>query len=91
MEFPKEFTDRMRSLLGDESLAFFASMEEEPVRSFRINTLKCEERELVEALGKEQISFCSEGYIFDMEHIGAHPYHHACGIYVQEPAAMAVA
>ncbi len=91
MELPKKFTDRMKVILGADYDAFAAAMDTMPVRSLRVNTLKCSAGKF-EGLCDfeiEGLSFCSEGYRFDHEHIGSHPLHHAGAIYVQEPAAMA--
>ena len=37
---PVDFENRMKNLLGDEFESYKNSLEEEPVRSFRINTDK---------------------------------------------------
>jgi hypothetical protein len=37
---PVEFESRMKALLGDEFECYKASLEKEPVRSFRVNTDK---------------------------------------------------
>ena len=90
MRLPTEFEERMKNLLGEDFGAFSTAMETPPVRSFRINTLKsAPENTEAKKLAKKPLSFCSEGFIFEAEHIGAHPLHHSGAIYIQEPAAMA--
>ncbi len=92
MALPKAFCDRMERELGPEAPLFFKSLEEEPKRSFRANSRMLSEEDVFSLLGdcvKERIPFCSLSYYFDLEGIGNHFLHHAGGIYVQEPAAMA--
>ena len=90
MKLPKEFEERMQSLLGDEYPDFAAAMDTAPVRSLRVNTLKYStaDFESVCDFKYEKLPFCEEGYIFECEHIGSHPLHHSGAIYIQEPAAM---
>ena len=37
---PVDFENRMKNLLGDEFSSYKASLEDEPVKSFRVNTDK---------------------------------------------------
>lgn len=91
-ELPREFAERMKSLLGgDEFEKYLEALEKEPVRSFRVNTEKMS-TESFEKSGKfdcEKIPYAENGYYFTDKKVGTHPYHHAGIIYVQEPAAMA--
>ena len=92
MDFPVEFCRRMESLLGKDAPLFFASLEEEPRRSFRYDPKKVKEEELREYFGedlREAIPFGKNAFRFTASHIGAHPLHHGGALYVQEPAAMA--
>ncbi len=92
-KLPKEFVVRMRSLLGDEYAQYEQSINNSPVRAFRVNTDKIS----VEAFEKicdipcERIPYVENGYYFNYDKIGNHPFHHAGMIYVQEPGAMAPA
>lgn len=90
MTLPKEFEKRMKDILGDDFGAFEKALESSPVRALRVNTIKCstEEFEKLFEFKHEKLPFTDEGYIFECEHIGSHPLHHAGAIYVQEPAAM---
>lgn len=90
---PFEFTERMKYILGDEYDDFINAMNSEPVRSFRVNAEKIsvEEFEKINMFSNEKIPYVENGYYFDYDKIGNHPYHHAGMIYVQEPAAMAPA
>ena len=90
---PIDFENRMKNLLGDEFESYKNSLEEEPVRSFRINTNKIslEDFNKIDVFNTEKIPYSPTGFYFDYEKIRNHPYHHAGMIYVQEPGAMAPA
>ena len=90
---PVDFENRMKNLLGDEFEAYKNSLEEEPVRSFRINTdkISLEDFDKINIFNAEKIPYSPTGFYFDYEKIGNHPYHHAGMFYVQEPGAMAPA
>ncbi len=87
---PIEFQERMKNLLGDEYKAFTDSYEEKPVRAFRVNTdkISLEDFEKINPFPTEKIPYVENGFYFDYDGIGNHPYHHAGMIYIQEPAAM---
>lgn len=86
------FLKKMEELLGDDFPAFLDSMEKEPFRGLRVNTLKCEKEKLLSLIDfkTEQTPFCDCGYYIDnsVAHIGSHPFHHCGAIYMQEPSAM---
>lgn len=92
MLLPKEFVDRMTSMLKEESDSFFASLDNAPIyRGIRINTLKKGAKEAV--LGKipdsEGVAWCKNGYYIDKEILsGKDPYHMGGLVYFQEPSAM---
>ena len=90
---PVEFESRMKALLGDEFECYKASLEKEPVRSFRVNTdkISLEEFSKINIFNTEKIPYSPTGFYFDYDKIGNHPYHHAGMLYVQEPGAMAPA
>lgn len=89
-QLPIEFENRMKTLLGDEFEAFKNSFNEPPVRAFRVNTdkISLEDFRKINPFKSEKIPYVENGFYFDFDGIGNHPYHHAGIIYVQEPAAM---
>ena len=89
-QLPQEFENRMKILLGDEFEDFQKSFDEPPVRAFRVNTdkISLEDFEKINPFGGEKIPYVENGFYFDYDGIGNHPYHHAGMIYIQEPAAM---
>ena len=92
-ELPLEFKERMKSILGDDYDDYIKSLNEEPVRAFRINTdkISVDDFEKINIFSSEKIPYVDNGYYFKYDKIGNHPYHHAGMIYVQEPGAMAPA
>ncbi len=89
-QLPLEFQERMKNLLGDEYEDFIKSYDEKPQRAFRVNTdkISLEEFEKLNIFSTEKIPYVENGFYFDYDGIGNHPYHHAGMIYIQEPAAM---
>lgn len=89
-QLPQEFENRMKTLLGDQFEDFKKSFDEPPVRAFRVNTdkISLEDFEKINPFGGEKIPYVPNGFYFDYDGIGNHPYHHAGMVYVQEPAAM---
>lgn len=90
---PLEFKERMKLILGDEFDDYLESLNDEPVRAFRVNTDKISVKEFdkINIFSSEKIPYVHNGYYFTYDKIGNHPYHHAGMIYVQEPGAMAPA
>ena len=90
---PEAFAARMKTLLGDEYDAYLASLEQEPVRAFRVNTEKISlgDFDKINTLSDDRIPYVENGFYLHTDKIGNHPYHHAGMIYVQEPGAMAPA
>ena len=88
---PTDFSNRMKEILSTDFEKFEAAFSEPPVRSFRVNTNKIskENFEKINPFGGEKISYAENGFYFDCDGIGNHPYHHAGMIYIQEPSAMA--
>lgn len=87
---PVEFENRMKKILGGDFDKFEAALREKPVRAFRVNTEKISEADFmkINPFGGEKIPFADNGFYFDCDGIGNHPFHHAGMIYIQEPAAM---
>ena len=92
-KLPKEFENRMKTLLGDEFDAFVSAINQSPVKAFRVNSNKISisDFEKINPFGSEKIPYVDGGYYLDYDKVGNHPFHHAGMIYVQEPAAMAPA
>lgn len=89
-QLPVEFQERMKNLLGDEYDDFLKSYDEKPVRAFRVNTdkISLEDFQKLNIFSNEKIPYVENGFYFDYDGIGNHPYHHAGMFYIQEPAAM---
>ena len=89
-QLPIEFENRMKTLLGDEYEDFIKAFDEPPVRAFRVNTdkISLEAFEKINPFPTEKIPYVENGFYFNYDGIGNHPYHHAGMIYIQEPAAM---
>ena len=92
-QLPIDFENRMKNLLGDEFEDYKNSLEEEPVKSFRVNTdkISLEDFNKINIFNTEKIPYSPTGFYFNFDKIGNHPYHHAGMLYVQEPGAMAPA
>ncbi len=90
---PSVFVTRMKGLLGEEYSDFEKSLNEAPVRAFRVNTdkISVEEFEKINIFGNSKVPYTNNGFYLEYDKIGNHPYHKAGLIYVQEPAAMAPA
>ena len=90
---PIEFEKRMKTLLGTGFDDYVKSLENPPVKAFRVNTSKISvaDFEKINPFGDEKIPYVEGGYYLNYEKVGNHPFHHAGLIYVQEPAAMAPA
>ncbi len=93
IKLPQAFSDRMKNLLGKEYDDYIKSLNETPVKAFRVNTRKISVTEFqkIDKFSAGRIPYVENGFYLDYEKIGNHPYHHAGMIYVQEPAAMAPA
>ena len=92
IEFPKEFSERMKHLLGDEYPLFEKSLSEPPVRGIRVNETKIstENFERIATHHLTPIEYYKGGFIPDeWNGIGTSAEHHAGMIYVQDPGAMA--
>ncbi len=88
---PTAFSTRMQALLGDAYPAFYRAMTEgSPVHAFRGNgvLLSKDRFSLLEKLSSRRVPYTDDGFYYDGEKIGSHPFHHAGMIYSQDPGAM---
>ncbi len=84
---PQEFTNRMKTYLGDDYAAFISSYDKEAVKGLRLNPLKADTINIFPDLPR--VLWCKTGYYYDGEmRPGKHPYHAAGVYYIQEPSAM---
>ena len=89
---PEKFKEKMRVLLGEGYEEFEKALtEDEPVRSFRINTVKVKNSdEVKKALADGKIPYEENGYFLKNGiTVGRNAFHHAGAIYMQDPGAMA--
>ncbi len=93
IKLPESFERRMKILLGNDFDKYIQSLDENPVKGFRVNTdkISIEDFEKINIFGTEKIPYVENGFYLDYEKAGNHPYHHAGMIYIQEPGAMAPA
>lgn len=84
------FFERMQELLGDDFEKYLETVDKEPYRGIRVNTLKMTAEELLPLLpfAGDRVPFSEDGYYVSAEKLGKHPLHHAGAFYVQEPSAM---
>ncbi len=93
VNLPKEYVSRMKTLLGEEYSLYEQAMSGAPVRALRVNTdkISVEEFKSICPFELRPIAYVENGFYFEYDKIGNHPFHHAGMIYVQEPGAMAPA
>ncbi len=92
MDLPREFRQRMETLLGHQASDFFESMEKEPRRALRLDPLLFTEEEFAlfeKEASLRSVPFAENAYFFDFDGIGNTALHHSGALYVQEGAAMA--
>lgn len=99
MNYPQEYLDSMRELLGDEELSrFLSALDREYFQGLRVNNKKISNdafEGLVSANGfwkkcrLKKIPWIQNGYyISDNKPASSHPYYRAGLFYIQEPSAM---
>lgn len=93
INLPEKYSERMKSLLGDDYENYLKALEEKPVRALRVNTEKISVEDFlrISPFPVERIPYVENGFYFDFDGIGNHPFHHAGMFYIQEPGAMAPA
>lgn len=93
MNFPKEFEDKLKSMLADEFSDFKNAMEQNhEVKGIRVNTQKItvEAFKALCPFALKPIPWCPEGFYVEDDdfRLGKHPYYHLGLYYIQEPSAM---
>lgn len=93
MALPKGFIERMKKQLPqNEQEAFFAVYKNLPYKGVRANTLKITPQRLAEIFPVGAgVPWEENGFYYDGEKVGAHPYFMAGLFYSQEPSAMCAA
>ncbi|MCA0754639.1 RsmB/NOP family class I SAM-dependent RNA methyltransferase [Paenibacillus sp. N4] len=91
---PRQFTEKMKQMLGREYDKFMSSYSDPRVYGLRINRLKLskEEWKRLSDMGPDMrpIPWAEDGlYYGEGERPGKHPHYHAGLYYIQEPSAMA--
>ena len=90
ISLPEKYEQRMKILLGEEYEKYIGALGEKPVRALRVNTDKISTEDFLRIcpFPVEKIPYVENGFYFDLDGIGNHPFHHAGMFYIQEPAAM---
>lgn len=92
LDLPKEFSARMKRMLGDEFEEFFKSFDNDKFQALRINTLKSDGEVVKREFLLRPVEWCGQGYYFNgYERPGKNVLHEGGAYYIQEPSAMAVA
>jgi NOL1/NOP2/sun family putative RNA methylase len=91
---PRNFTEKMEKLLGDEFDDFMSSYDAPRVYGLRINRLKLGVEQWMQLSSMSgdvrRIPWTEDGlYYKEGERPGKHPHYHAGLYYIQEPSAMA--
>lgn len=86
MKLPEDFIKKYQQLLGDQAVAFFASLQHGEIqKGFRLNPLKTEYRQVTIDLNKP-ISYTKTGFYGEID--GRSLAQQAGYVYSQEPSAM---
>ena len=92
MNLPVTFTDKMKTLLGNEFDEYIACYDETRLYGLRVNTKKISVEDFKKICPFEitPIPWIENGFYYDGEHVQAakHPYYFAGLYYLQEPSAM---
>ena len=90
---PKDFTERMKEMLGEEYSQFLESYNKPKFQALRRNPLKTTKEDFEEKnpFDLKPVPWAMHGYYYSGgEQPGKHPYHEAGVYYIQEPSAMSV-
>ena len=87
MNLPKQFLDRMQNLVPDFD-KFVDSYNQQPVKSFFVNTNKISENDFFAKCNWDISKYANGWRLMDDIKVGKTPEHHAGMIYMQELSAM---
>ncbi|MBQ8759630.1 MAG: SAM-dependent methyltransferase, partial [Clostridia bacterium] len=86
LSLPSAFVERMKKLLGEKYDSFYNEIASgSPSKAFFTNK-KTNDKNV---FGDEPVPYYENGFYFELDGIGNTPLHHAGGIYIQDPSAMA--
>lgn len=91
MNLPKEYTDAMKELLGEEFDAYLESFSDKRIYGLRVNRLKISTEEFLKIapFPLTPIPWIENGFFYEEDVKPAkHPYYFAGLYYLQEPSAM---
>ena len=92
MNLPKEFEEKMKTLLGSEYEEYTACYDEPRHYGLRVNTAKISVEDFLKIAPwpLEPVPWIENGFYYDGDHIqpSKHPYYFAGLYYLQEPSAM---
>lgn len=91
MNLPKEYTDAMKELLGEEFDAYLESFCDKRIYGLRVNRLKISTEEFLKIapFALTPIPWIDNGFFYEEDAKPAkHPYYFAGLYYLQEPSAM---
>lgn len=91
-DLPKQFTEKMASLLGNDLGDYLAALEKPTVNGLRVNRSKISPEALASRVpfDLEPVSWCPDGFYIENASVrpSSHPFYN-CGLYyLQEPSAM---
>ena len=90
-KLPKEFVNRMKTMLGNDFNKFEESMNESSVRGLRVNTNRVSVKEFCEGFEQklEKVAYAKDGFVLDSDDKLGNSIEYMTGqIYLQEPASM---
>ena len=86
---PREFMNEIEEMLGNESPAFFASLEEKPTLALRVNPTRPAAMAAAEAYIESRVPWAENGWYLRQDvKPGASAAHSAGAFYLQEASAM---
>lgn len=90
VQLPAEYEKKMRQLLGEEFEDYIRSFEEGRAYGLRVNTLKLSPQayQNLSSYALSPIPWTKDGFYYEKEQPGRHPFYHAGLYYIQEPSAM---